>query len=56
MKVLKKQLISAFESKYRVEIKDNYTGFNNITIQEIFTYLYNKYEALDEREIKKLYT
>jgi len=54
IKALKKQLTSAFEPKHLEEIKDTYTGFNNITIQEIFAYLYDKYGELDETDAEKL--
>jgi len=47
-------LTSAFDPKHLEEIYDNYTGFNNITIQEIFTYLYDKYGDLDETDVEDL--
>ena len=47
-------MTSAFDPKHLEEIHDNYTGFNNVTIQEIFTYLYNKYGNLDETDVEDL--
>lgn len=54
IKALKKQLTSAFDPKHLEEIHDNYTGFNNVTIQQIFTYLFNKYGDLDEADVEAL--
>ena len=54
IKALKKQVTSAFKSKHLEEIHDTYTGYNNIPILEIFTYLYDKYGDLDEADIENL--
>ena len=47
IKVLKKNLTLAFDSKYLEEINHNYTRFNNTSIQVILTYLYDKYSEVD---------
>ena len=43
VKAIKKQLTNVFELKNLKEIEDNYTGFNNISIQDIFIYLFDRY-------------
>ena len=53
-KALKKQATSAFDLKHLEEIHNNYTGFNNVSIQDIFIYLYDKYGDLDEADIEDL--
>lgn len=53
-KALKKQLLSVWDAKFLEEIHDNYTGYNNHSIQQIFTYLYDKYGDLDEADVERL--
>ena len=43
-----------WEQKFLEEIHDNYTGYNNHSIQQIFTYLFNKYGDLDEANVEKI--
>ena len=54
IKALKKQLTSVFEPKHLEEMHDNYAGFNNVTIQEIFAHLFDKYGDLDEEDVETL--
>ena len=54
IKALKKLLVSVWEQKFLEEIHDNYTGYNNHSIQQIFTYLFNKYGDLDEADVEKI--
>ena len=54
IKALKKQLTSAFEAKHLEELHDTCTGYNNVSIQDIFAYLYDKYGDLDEADIENL--
>ena len=54
IKALKKLLVSVWEQKYLEEIHDNYTCYNNYSIQQIFTYLFNKYGDLDEADVEKI--
>jgi len=53
IKALKKQLTNAFESKYLEEIEDTYTGFNNISIQDIFAYLYDRFGDVTPLELEE---
>ena len=53
-KALKKQLTTAFDPKYLEELHNECTGFNNTSIQDIFTYLYVSYGNLDEADIEYL--
>ena len=55
-KAIKKQLVSVWNPKFLEEIHDNYTGYNNQSIQQIFTYLYEKYGDLDEADVERLET
>ena len=53
-KALKKLLVSVWEPKFLNEIHDNVTGYNNVSIQQIFTYLHDKYGDLDEADVERL--
>ena len=56
IKALKKQLTNVFEAKNLKEIEDNYTGFNNISIQDIFKHLFDRFgdvTPLDLEEAEK---
>ena len=50
--VLKKQLTNIYEDRHLKEIEDTYTGFNNITIQEIFQYLYDWFSEVTPAELE----
>jgi len=51
---LKKQLTSAFDHRYLEKIYNNYTRYNNSSIQVILAYLYDKYGSLYEGDIEQL--
>ena len=50
-KTLKNQLTKNFEEKYLREIKDDYTGFNKNSTQEICDYLHANNDDLDETDL-----
>ena len=52
IKALKKQLTNAFASKHLEEIEDNFTGFNNLSIQDILTHLYDRYGEVTPDELE----
>ena len=59
IKQIKNQLTNAFEDKYYDEINDTYVGFNNVTIQNIITYLYDRFgkvSTLELEEAEKTFT
>ena len=53
IKAIKKQLTNAFEAKILKEIEDNYTGYNNVTIQEILIYLYDRFGDVTPTELEE---
>ena len=53
IKAIKKQITNAFEDKNLKEIEDTYTGFNNVTIQDIFTYLYDRFGDVTPTELEE---
>ena len=53
IKALKKQLTNAFKAKNFKEIEDTYTGFNNINIQDIFTYLFDRFGDVTPLELEE---
>ena len=52
-KALKKQLTNVFEDKVLMELEDNYTGFNNISIQDILTRLYDRFGEVTSTELEE---
>ena len=53
IKCLKNQLTNAFEDKYFEEINDIYVGFNNVSIQDILAYLYDRFGKLSTLELEE---
>ena len=53
IKAIKKQITNAFEDKNLKEIEDTYTGYNNITIQDIFAYLYDRFGDVTPTELEE---
>ena len=61
-KAIKNQITQAFDEIYIEELKNPYTGYNNVTIQDIFTFLYStcgKVTTIDlednEKKMTRLY-
>ena len=52
-KALKNLLTRVVEKKYVADLHNSYTGYNNLTIQEIFEYLYENYGDLDEADLEQ---
>ena len=52
IKALKKQLTNAFDPKHLQEIEDTYTGYNNVSVQDILTYLYERYGEVTPDELE----
>lgn len=53
IKAIKKQLTNVFEAKNLKEIEDAHTGFNNISIQGIFTCLRNRFGEVAPVELEE---
>ena len=53
IKATKKQLTNIFEVKNLKEIEDTCTRYNNITIQDIFTYLHDHFRDTILIELEK---
>ena len=53
IKAIKKQLTNAFEDKLLKEIEDTYTGYNNVSIQEILQYLYDRFGEVTPSELEE---
>ena len=52
IKAIKKQLTNVYEPKHLKEIEDTYTGFNNISIQDIITYLFDRFGDVTPNELE----
>ena len=53
IKAIKKQLTNAFDDKLLKEIEDTYTGYNNVSIQEILQYLYDRFGEVTPSELEE---
>jgi len=53
IKALKKQLTNAFEDKLLKEKEDTYTGFNNVSIQDIIEYLFDRFGEVTPTELEQ---
>ena len=52
IKAIKKQLTNVYEPKHLKEIEDTYIGFNNISIQDIISYLYDRFGDVTPNELE----
>jgi len=50
-KALLQLTTNAFEEKYLRHLKNKYTGFNNVTVLQVFQHLYNTYGNITELEL-----
>jgi hypothetical protein len=53
IKAIKNLLTRSVEKKYIADLHNSYTGYNNLTIQEILEYLYTNYGDLDEADLEQ---
>ena len=51
IKALKNQLTGSVDKKYIADLHETYTGYNNVSIQDLFDYLYTNYGDLDEGDL-----
>ena len=49
----KNQLTNAFEDKYLEEINDTYVGYNNLSIQEILTCIYDRFGKVSTLKLEE---
>ena len=50
---LKNLLTNVWDKKYIAALHDNYIGYNNQTIQNILSYLYQNYGNLNETDLEE---
>ena len=53
IKCIKNQLTNAFEDKYFDEINDLHVGFNNVTMQDMLAYLYDRFGKISSLELEE---
>lgn len=53
IKALKNQLTVAIDKKCIADLHQTCTGYNNVTMQDLFEYLHTNYGDLDESDLEK---
>ena len=53
IKRIKNQLTNTFKDKYFDKINDTYIGYNNMSIQDILAYLYNRFNKISTLELEE---
>ena len=52
-RTLKNIIVGAIEDTYIDSLEDEYVGYNNVTIPEMFQYLYTSYGAITNSDLTK---